>query len=153
MERMQEGRLRAMDTDEKRDVSPIELINEDLEKKNKELMRKVQEIIKEKQESQAQWQQEKEGYETNLAELRKKLLKLTNKYTMMEEKYHRIEPAYNFYHAFGVILPNDGSNIYHRYGCKKLNLDRIFIYNIGQVKSRSDLKPCPFCFQNGKTES
>ncbi len=215
----EEGKIKAMGIDEKRDVSPIELVNESLEKKNEELTRKVQEINKEKQESQAQWQQEKEGYEANLAGLREELQKykrknkrktkliivvtlmfivssllcycavyaasdfemlenkysdvkseyeileskysdinseyeiLKGEYTLMEEKYNRIEPAYKLYYDNAVILPLDGSNTYHRYGCKELNLSSYIIYNINLAKSKSGLKPCPICFETGeKTE-
>ncbi len=60
--------------------------------------------------------------------------------------YRDIEGSYKFYTDHARILPNDGSNIYHKYGCSKLDTSSFWIYNNELAITKAS--PCSSCCPN-----
>ncbi len=71
---------------------------------------------------------------------------LNNKYAQILDKYAQIKDEYDFYNVYACIVPDDGSNLYHKHGCSQLDTTNGFwIYNINSAKGK-DFTPCPVCF-------
>lgn len=64
------------------------------------------------------------------------------------EMYHDIDDENDFYNDYARILPDDGSNIYHKYECSKLDTATydFWIYNINFAKTKAS--PCSRCCPN-----
>lgn len=67
-----------------------------------------------------------------------------SRYTNLRRDYFELKDNYNFFDKYARILPDDGSGIYHRYGCEELNSDvNFWIYNIDLVDEKAS--PCQKC--------
>lgn len=65
-------------------------------------------------------------------------------YNWQNRDYLKIEPQYRFFDSYARIVPNDGSNLYHKYGCKELDSsEKFWIYNEAAAKEKAS--PCPTC--------
>ena len=50
-----------------------------------------------------------------------------------------------FFDNYAEIIGDDGTNVYHKYGCSRLDTsDGFWIYNTGAAKNRR-YSECPFC--------
>ena len=51
-----------------------------------------------------------------------------------------------FYEKYIVIVPDDGTNKYHIYGCSRYDeTSEFFAFNINAAKGKG-YKPCPYCY-------
>ncbi len=50
----------------------------------------------------------------------------------------------DFYEEFAVVVPDDGSNLFHTYGCDDLGFSDFWIYN-RQAALDLGYEPCPYC--------
>lgn len=69
-----------------------------------------------------------------------------NDYYDLLNDYREMEDSYKFYTDHARILPNDGSNIYHKYGCSKLDTSSFWIYNNELAITKAS--PCSSCCPN-----
>lgn len=58
----------------------------------------------------------------------------------------------DFMNEYVAICPSDGSGLYHKYGCKKLDLSSFMIYNTEQAPNEG-YSPCRDCYNNTTSES
>ena len=63
-----------------------------------------------------------------------------------KREVEKLESDLKFFDDFARVLPDDGSGIYHRYGCGKLDTNSFWIYNLGLAKSNGS--PCRECCPN-----
>jgi RNA polymerase subunit RPABC4/transcription elongation factor Spt4 len=50
----------------------------------------------------------------------------------------------SFYEQHAVVVPDDGTNLYHTYGCDYLDTSSFWIYNT-EAAIDEGFKPCPHC--------
>lgn len=50
----------------------------------------------------------------------------------------------DFYESYAVIVADDGTELYHAYGCDDLDISSFWIYNIDAAKNEG-YEPCPKC--------
>ena len=67
-------------------------------------------------------------------------------YTEAEWIIKELESDLKFFDEYARVLPDDGSKIYHRYGCSKLNTKSFWIYNTDLAKLNGS--PCRECCPN-----
>lgn len=77
---------------------------------------------------------------------RAKYQRLNSAYDRTLDNYEETEDECNFYREFAVIVPDDGSGLYHRYGCIECDVDnyRFNIFNIDLAEGEG-YDPCPEC--------
>lgn len=64
-------------------------------------------------------------------------------YNEYKNQYQRLDNMYTFYIDHAVVVAS-GSNVYHRYGCSKLDTSHFYIYNTEAAISRG-YRECPDC--------
>jgi len=66
-------------------------------------------------------------------------------YTELQDYVNGVSEKLDFFDRYAVIVPNDGSNIYHKYGCADCNISGEFwIFNIDYAEYL-EYTPCPDC--------
>lgn len=64
---------------------------------------------------------------------------------ILEDKERKYLKEIQFFNNNAEIVPNDDTNLYHKWGCKALDLSSgFFIFNTKQAISR-DYTSCPYC--------
>jgi len=94
-------------------------------------------------------EEENGSLKENISSLKSKLNSLENTNKEASDKLNSIQPEYNFYHNGAVIVYNNNTNLYHKYGCSKVTAQEYWIYNIELAKSKN-YTPCPTCFPKSK---
>ena len=59
--------------------------------------------------------------------------------------YLKLSNETDFFRSHAVIVPDDGTNLYHLYRCEDLDLSSFWIYNTEAAKQQG-LQPCPKCY-------
>lgn len=59
--------------------------------------------------------------------------------------YDALDEKIEFYEEFVVIVPDDGSNLYHKYGCSECDTSSFRAYNIALAKNEG-YNPCSECY-------
>lgn len=78
-------------------------------------------------------------------ELEYKIKNLQRKNQEQWEENQAIKPIADFYSQHAVIVPDDGTRLFHSYGCSYLNMKNgWWIYNYEAAESHG-YKPCPYC--------
>ncbi len=100
-------------------------------------------------------QEKKETTEKELREVKGKLMTKEAELTLAEKEAPKddeviISDKYleelDFFHENAVIVPDDGMNRYHYFGCKDLDLSYFWIYN-PEAAERDGYSLCPVCKQ------
>ena len=60
-----------------------------------------------------------------------------------DEMYEAVDKA-TFMDSYIVIVGDDGTRKYHKYGCKKLYLDYFYVFNIDNARAQG-YTPCKKC--------
>lgn len=66
------------------------------------------------------------------------------KYNNEYKKNMELSTQINFMDKHVAICPADGSGLYHKYSCDKLDTSSFYIYNIEQAPTRG-FSPCKYC--------
>jgi len=61
-----------------------------------------------------------------------------------EKKIERMQEQYDFFDRYAVVVPNNGTYYYHKYGCEDCDTSHFWIYNTEAAKDNG-YKPCPKC--------
>ena len=81
---------------------------------------------------------------TKISDLNKQIEDLQDDYfDSLMENLHQLTKI-NFYEKHAVVVPDDGTNLYHTYGCDYLDTSSFWIYNTEAAISKG-FKPCPHC--------
>lgn len=84
--------------------------------------------------------------------------KYEEKYKTISEDYEELSESYKdlenlggeFFDKYAVILPDDGSNIFHRYGCSRMDSEKSFwIFNVDAAKGKG-FSACTQCCSDHK---
>lgn len=100
--------------------------------------------------------------ETNLSEAQASIADLESRNDLLRTNYNTLNTRFNtlnsekkaiqrkldFYEDHAVILPNDGSGVFHVYGCSKLSVSSFLIYNTEAALSKG-YDPCTTCLTDG----
>jgi RNA polymerase subunit RPABC4/transcription elongation factor Spt4 len=61
-----------------------------------------------------------------------------------DKNIERLQEYKNFFYKYAVIVPNNGTIYYHKYGCEDCDTSHFWIYNTEAAKIEG-YKPCPKC--------
>ncbi len=82
--------------------------------------------------------------ETKIANLNKQVEDLQDDYfDAVMENLQQLSKL-SFYEDYAVVVPDDGTNLYHTYGCDYLDTSYFWIYNIEAAIGKG-FKPCSHC--------
>ena len=78
-----------------------------------------------------------DNYDHNLAIRKERINEL-------EERINELKKKAYFLDNHIAIVPDDGTRIYHNYGCEKLDLSYFWAYN-NEAAIDNGYRPCPYC--------
>lgn len=83
-------------------------------------------------------------YQDEVYQLQSRLNSANSTISDLQAENARLEQAANFLDQYIVIISDDGTNLYHRYGCEDLDTSYFWAYNINAATG--DYDPCPVCY-------
>lgn len=96
-------------------------------------------------------QKKSEELSSEYADAEKEIDHLTRKVATREESISKICKENSelgsqlFYYKINTCVINDGSNYYHEFCCKNLDMSRFYIYSIKEAEIKG-FTPCPVCY-------
>ncbi len=104
----------------------------------------LEEAIREKDNTISSQKTTISSQQTKITDLNKSVDDLTDKYyDLLLENFDQGEKL-DFYEEHAVVVADDGTNIYHTYGCSYLDTSYFWIYNT-EAAIGQGFKPCPHC--------
>ncbi|MBQ9166131.1 MAG: hypothetical protein IJX71_04325 [Oscillospiraceae bacterium] len=83
-------------------------------------------------------------YQNEISYLEQQLSNARNTVSTLQAENAQLQDAADFLDNYIVIISDDGSNLYHRYGCDDLDTSSFWAYNIHAATD--DYDPCPVCY-------
>ncbi|MFI3313709.1 MAG: hypothetical protein R3Y62_07455 [Eubacteriales bacterium] len=85
--------------------------------------------------------------ESELALLTEQVTSMAELMVTMTEEQTALTEAYDFMNEFVVFVSDDGTNLYHKYGCSEFNDSSFWAYNRSLAETNGN-SPCPYCIEN-----
>ena len=92
------------------------------------------------------------SYEEQINKLHSTISSKTQELNKYKEKIAEFNKQIKFMDDHVAICPNDGSGLYHKYGCEHLDTSSFMIYNTEQAPNEG-YSPCFYCSELSNTYS
>lgn len=146
----QEAEFSALQTERDTLASELDAANEELAAKN-DLIATLRENINTAESAASQSQYDMTAQQNELAQLTQALEDKQTELTAQQEKYDALlaesaaaQEAQKFMQTYVVLVENDGTGLYHRYGCANFAGKTFWAYS-RKLAENSGYSPCPNC--------
>ena len=85
-----------------------------------------------------------DGYKQTVSAKTTQITNLKKQVDDLEYDLRNLQYKTNFLDNNIAIVPDDGTRLYHKYGCEKLNLSYFWAYNTEAAIDKG-YRPCPYC--------